>query len=82
MATKAQAMRAFAKIGATLTNEKFRGGVEFTLAAPNGFVFVENNEPTWSAGVYLYSERNFMWDAFIEVCDEGITEMISEKVGA
>jgi hypothetical protein len=78
MATKAQALRVFAKTGTTLTSERFKGGVEFTIAAPEGFVFVDNNEPTWSAGVYLYNERNFMWDAFIEVCNEGITA----KVGA
>jgi hypothetical protein len=50
-ATKAQALKALAKINATLDQDAADGDC-FIIDAPDGFIFIENEEHSWTAGYY------------------------------
>lgn len=80
MATKAQAYKVMAKCGVQLDQDMAELG-NFTLDAPDGFVFLANCEPSYLVDVYereniLYGGPTMpqIWQAIIDACEMGIEE--------
>ena len=87
-ATKAQALKALAKINATLDEHCAKDDM-FVIDAPKGYVFVANDEHSWTAGSYNRDDLMLgwglsmgeIWADIVNTCAEGLVKCTGQCSG-